>query len=54
MREVLDPWSFVYAAYVLGIGGTVLMTGWSWLAMARAEARRDKTRTEKAGANERA
>jgi hypothetical protein len=44
MREVLDPWSFVCAAYVLGIGGTVLMIGWSWLAMARAEARRDKTR----------
>ena len=26
-----------------------LMTGWSWLAMTRAEARRDKTRTGKAG-----
>lgn len=44
MREVLDPWIFVYAAYALGVGGTVLMLGWSWLAMRAAEARRDKSR----------
>ena len=44
MREVFDPSSFVSAAYALGIGGTALMIGWSWLAMARAEARRDRTR----------
>ena len=49
MREVFDPWSFVYAAYALGIGGTALMIGWSWLAMRRAEARRDKTRNAQAG-----
>jgi uncharacterized membrane protein YgdD (TMEM256/DUF423 family) len=44
MRETLDPWIFVYAAYALGVGGTALMLGWSWLAMRTAEARRDKSR----------
>lgn len=44
MREALDPWTFISAAYALGIGGTVLMIGWNWVAMRRAEARRDKAR----------
>jgi hypothetical protein len=44
MRETLDPWTFVYASYALGIAGTTLMIAWSWLAMRAAEARRDKSR----------
>ena len=44
MREAFDPWIFITAAYALGAGGTALMIGWSWLAMRRAEARRDRTR----------
>ena len=44
MRETLDQWSFVVAAYVVGVAGTTLMTGWSWLAMRRAEARRERSR----------
>ncbi len=44
MREALDHWDFVLAAYAIGIGGTLAMVAWSWLAMRRAEARRDKTR----------
>ena len=44
MREVFDPWSFVCAAYAVGLAGTALMIGWSWLAMRRAEARRDRSR----------
>jgi hypothetical protein len=44
MRETLDPWLFVYASYVLGVGATALMLGWSWLTMRAAEARRDKSR----------
>lgn len=44
MREVLNEWNFVLAAYVIGIGGTLLMVGWSWLAMRRAEARRARSR----------
>jgi uncharacterized membrane protein YgdD (TMEM256/DUF423 family) len=34
----------VIAAYVVGVGGTLVLTGWSWLAMRRAEAKRDKSR----------
>jgi uncharacterized membrane protein YgdD (TMEM256/DUF423 family) len=44
MREALDPWPFVIAAYALAIGGTLALLGWSWLAMRRAERRREDTR----------
>lgn len=44
MREVVDAWTFVIAAYAIGIGATVGMIGWSWLAMVRAEKRRDESR----------
>ena len=44
MREALDEWAFVIAAYVIGIAGTLLMTGWSWIAMRRAEKRRERSR----------
>ena len=45
MREALDQWTFVYAAYAIGIGGTVAMIFWSWFAMKRAEAKREKIRS---------
>ncbi|MCT2559742.1 hypothetical protein N0B51_12200 [Tsuneonella sp. YG55] len=44
MRETLDPWPFVIAAYTLVIGVTLVLVGWSWLAMRRAERRREETR----------
>lgn len=44
MSEGLDHWQFVYAAYALGVGGTLALIGWSWSAMRRAEARRDRSR----------
>jgi hypothetical protein len=44
MRETLNQWDFVVAAYAIGIAGTLLMAGWSWIAMRRAEARRDRSR----------
>jgi len=44
MREALDQWTFVLAAYVVGVGGTALLIAWSWLSMRRAEKRRDKVR----------
>ena len=44
MREVLDQWDFVVAAYVIGVAGTTLMAGWSWIVMRRAEARRERSR----------
>ena len=44
MREVLDQWDFIVAAYTLGIGGTLVTLVWSWLAMVSAEARREASR----------
>lgn len=44
MREALDQWDFVAAAYALGVGGTLATVVWSWLAMVRAEARSRKVR----------
>ena len=44
MREALDPWPFVIAAYALGVGATLVLAAWSWLAMRRAEKRREQAR----------
>lgn len=44
MREALDQWDFVLAAYAVGVAGTAVMIAWSWLAMRRAEKRRDESR----------
>ena len=44
MREALDQWDFVIAAYAVGLLGTLAMLAWSWLAMRRAERRRDEVR----------
>jgi hypothetical protein len=44
MREALDQWSFVLAAYAIGVVGTMGMVAWAWISMRRAERRRDKSR----------
>lgn len=44
MREQLNQWNFVLAAYAIGVAGTTVMIVWSWLAMRRAEARRARSR----------
>ncbi len=44
MREVLDQWHFVLAAYGVGVIGTLAMVVWSWVGMRRAEQRRDRSR----------
>lgn len=44
MREALDQWHFVIAAYAIGIGGTLLLVIWAWFSMRRAEKRREKAR----------
>ncbi len=44
MREALDQWTFVIAAYAIGLGGTLALTLWCWLDMRRAERRRDRSR----------
>ena len=44
MREALHQWDFVIAAYALCVAGTLVLVGWSWLAMKRAERRREDAR----------
>jgi nitrate reductase gamma subunit len=44
MHENLNQWNFVVAAYVLGVSGTIVMIGWAWLSMRRAETKRDRSR----------
>lgn len=44
MREGLDSAMFVDAAYALAVIGTLALVAWAWLAMRRAEARRDEVR----------
>ena len=46
MSENLNHWTFVVASYVLGIAGTGLLVAQSWLAMLRAEARRERSREQ--------
>jgi hypothetical protein len=44
VREALDQWNYVIAAYALTVAGTLLLVGWSWLAMRAAERRREEGR----------
>lgn len=44
MSEGLNHWTFVIAAYAITLVGTAGLVLSSWIAMRRAEARRDKTR----------
>ncbi|MDJ0641726.1 MAG: hypothetical protein QNJ15_02815 [Erythrobacter sp.] len=44
MREALDHWDFVIAAYAVGLGGLALLTAWSWQTMRHAERRRDEVK----------
>lgn len=44
IRESLDQWPYVLAAYGVTVLATVLLAGWSWIAMRRAEKRRENTR----------
>lgn len=42
--EALNQWHFVIAAYAIGLGGTAALVGQSWLAMRKAERRREQGR----------
>jgi predicted negative regulator of RcsB-dependent stress response len=44
MRESLDQWDFVLAAYTVGILATVALVAWAWWDMKRAERRREEAR----------
>ena len=43
-HEALNQWQFVIAAYAVGLGATVALLAQSWLAMRKAEARREMGR----------
>lgn len=45
-REALNQWNFVIAAYVMGVGATLVLVACSWIAMRRAERRRDRSREQ--------
>ena len=44
MREDLDQWLFVYAALGVTLLGILVLVASSWIAMRRAEKRRQETR----------
>ena len=44
MRESLDQWVFVYTALGVTLAGTLALVISSWVAMRRAEKRREETR----------
>ncbi len=44
MREALDQWLFVYAALGVTLVATLALVISSWIAMRRAEKRREETR----------
>ncbi|MCJ2181314.1 hypothetical protein MTR62_01115 [Novosphingobium sp. 1949] len=44
MRETMDAWPYVIAAYAIGVGGTSAMIAWALMTMRRAESRRDAAR----------
>ncbi|WP_309623866.1 heme exporter protein CcmD [Novosphingobium sp.] len=46
MREGLNHWPFIIAAYGLGLGATLALVWHSLAAMRRAEARRDRSREQ--------
>lgn len=46
MREGLDHWPFILAAYALGVGATLALVWHSLAAMRRAEARRERSRDQ--------
>ncbi|MEL6877676.1 MAG: hypothetical protein AAGL68_06210 [Pseudomonadota bacterium] len=44
MREALNQWDYVIAAYVIAIGGLLALTIWAWRSMRAAEKRRDEVK----------
>ena len=46
MREGLNHWPFIMAAYALGLGATLALVWRSVSAMRRAEARRERSREQ--------
>lgn len=47
MRETFDMMAFVHGAYAVTIISVAALVVWSWLAMRKAEAKRDAARAAK-------
>lgn len=43
----MSPWPFIVASYVIGVGGTLALAAWAWVAMRKAERAADKLRDGK-------
>ncbi|MEL7188979.1 MAG: heme exporter protein CcmD [Pseudomonadota bacterium] len=44
MRESLDHWPYILGAYGVGVSALIVLVVLSWLAMKRAEKRRDEVK----------
>ena len=42
----MNHWSFVIAAYVIAIGGTVALLAWAYVTMRRTEAAADELKSK--------
>ncbi len=47
MRETFDMMAFVHGAYAVTLVSVVVLLGWSWLAMSKAEKKREDARGTK-------
>ena len=41
---MIGGWPFVIAAYAVGVGATLALAGWAWLALRKAERRANALR----------
>ena len=44
MRESLDHWPYILGAYGVGLSALIVLVVLSWMAMKRAEKRRDEVK----------
>lgn len=47
ISESLDQWSFVVAAYAVGLFAVAALVAQSWFAMHKAERRRERARSDR-------
>jgi len=40
----MNPWPFIIASYVIGLGATGVLTGWAYLSMRKAEGEAERLR----------
>jgi len=40
----MNPWPFIIASYVIGLGATGALVAWSWIGMRKAESEAERLR----------